>query len=196
MILRKINNMDTRTIFFIGKPGCGKGTQAKLLSETTGWRVISAGDQFRALAGEESILGKKVKKEIDSGALAPDWLAMHLYLTSLLNLADESSVIFDGFCREVSQAELVVKSLAWLRRPFVVLNIAVSDESVRRRLSLRAETSGRVDDEVIEERIKEYYAHTEPAIEFFKNKGVLIEINGEQTPEEIAVDIRAALTIK
>ena len=187
--------MDTRTIFFVGKPGCGKDTQAEFLSKATGWPVVSSGNQFRALAEEESVLGRKIKKEIDAGALAPDWLAMHLYLTSLLKLTDESSVIFDGFSREVSQAKLIVKSLAWLKRPFTVLNIAVFDESVKRRLALRAQTSGRADDGAVEERLKEYYAHTEPAIEFFKNEGVLIEINGEPSPEEIATDIRAALKL-
>ena len=166
-----------------------------MISKTTGWPVISAGDQFRALAKEESVLGQKVKKEIDSGALAPDWLAMHLYLTSLLNLSDESSVIFDGFSREVSQAKLVVKSLAWLKRPFSVLNVAVSDESVKKRLALRAETSGRADDAVVDDRLKEYYTHTELVLAFFKNEGVLIEINGEPSPEEIAVNVRSALGI-
>ena len=188
--------MNTRTIFFIGKPGCGKDTQAELLSKTIGWSIVSAGDQFRALTEEESVLGRKIKKEIDAGALAPDWLAMHLYLTSLLKLEDGDSVIFNGFSREVSQAELIVKSLAWLKRPFIVLNIAVSDESVRRRLALRAQTVGRADDGAVEERLKEYYAHTEPAIEFFKNEGVLIEINGEPPPEKIATAVRAALNIK
>jgi len=187
--------METRTIFFIGKPGCGKDTQAEFLSKTTLWPIVSAGDQFRALAEEESVLGRKIKKEIDAGALAPDWLAMHLYLTALLKLTDDNSVIFDGFSREVSQAKLIVKSLTWLKRPFIVLNIAVSDESVKQRLALRAQTSGRADDGVVEERLKEYYAHTEPVIEFFKKEGALIEINGEPSPEEIAKDIRKKLNI-
>src|SRR3989344_7134533 len=187
--------METRTIFFIGKPGCGKDTQAEFLSKTTLWPIVSAGDQFRALAEEESVLGRKIKKEIDSGALAPDWLAMHLYLTSLLKLDDESSVIFDGFSRETSQAKLIVKSLAWLKRSFTVLNVAVSDESVKRRLALRAQTSGRADDEAVEERLREYYAYTEPAIEFFRKEGMLIEIDGEPSPEKIAENIRAVLKI-
>ena len=131
--------METRTIFFIGKPGCGKDTQAELLSKTTGWPVVSAGDQFRALAQEDSMLGHKVKKEIDSGALTPDWIALHLYLKSLFSVPEEHGVIFDGFSRELSQAELILKSLKWLLRPFRVINIAVSDESVRERLALRSQ---------------------------------------------------------
>ncbi|MBI2025205.1 nucleoside monophosphate kinase [Candidatus Kaiserbacteria bacterium] len=187
--------MNTRTVFFIGKPGCGKDTQAELLSQATGWPVVSAGDQFRKLAEEDSVLGRKIKKEIDSGALAPDWLAMHLYLSSLLKLADEDSVIFDGFSREVSQAKLIITSLAWLKRPFTVLNIAVSDESVKKRLAMRAQTSGRADDGVVDERLKEYYENTEPAIEFFKKEGMLMEIDGEPAPKKIAENIRSVLNI-
>ena len=187
--------MDTRTIFFIGKPGCGKDTQAELLSKATGWPVVSAGDQFRVLAQEDSMLGRKIKKEIESGALAPDWIALHLYLKSLFDVPEEHGVIFDGFSREVSQAKLIVKSLAWLKRPFIVLNIAVSDESVKQRLALRAQTAERADDGVVEERLKEYYAHTESVIEFFKNEGMLVEINGEPSPGKIAESIRTVLKI-
>ncbi len=106
--------MNTQTIFFVGKPGCGKDTQAELLAKTTGWPIVSAGDQFRALAEEDTTLGTKVKQEMGEGALVPDWLAMHLYLKALLALPETASVIFDGFSREVSQAKLIQKSLNWL----------------------------------------------------------------------------------
>ena len=187
--------MDTRTIFFIGKPGCGKDTQAELLSKTTGWPIVSAGDQFRVIAQEDSMLGRKIKKEIDSGTLAPDWIALHLYLKSLFDVPEERGVIFDGFSRELSQAKLILKSLTWLERSFFVINIAVSDESVQRRLVLRSQKAERTDDGVVEERLREYYAHTEPAIEFFKKEGMLIEIDGEPLPEKIAESIRTVLKI-
>lgn len=188
--------METRTIFFIGKPGCGKDTQAELLSKKTGWPVISAGDQFRKLAEEDSMLGRKVKREIDSGALAPDWIALHLYLKSLFSVPEDHGVIFDGFSREISQAELILKSLTWLLRPFRVINIAVSDESVRERLALRSQKAGSSDDGVVDERLREYYSHTEPAIEFFKKEGTLIDIDGEPSPEIIAADVLEKLEIK
>lgn len=188
--------MDVRTIFFVGKPGCGKDTQAELLSKATGWPVVSAGDQFRALAKLPSVLGRKVKREIENGALAPDWLATHLYLTSLLDLPEKDSVIFDGFSRELSQAELIQESLRWLERPFSVVHLNVSDETVKQRLELRAKKAGRADDEAVDERLKEYYAHTEPAIEFFRAAGVLREVDGEPAPEEIASAVREALELE
>jgi adenylate kinase len=189
--------METRTIFFIGKPGCGKDTQAELLSKHTGWPVLSAGDQFRTLAGSDSLLGRKVRRDIEAGELAPDWLAMHLYLKSLFELHENASVIFDGFSREVSQATLIMKSLTWLERPFSVVHIAVSDESVRARLSKRSAVSGRADDHdgIVEERLKEYYAHTEPAIAYFRQAGKLVEIDGEPAVEAIAENVRTALAI-
>ncbi len=88
---------ETHTIFFIGKPGCGKGTQAKLLSERTGWTVISAGQQFRAIAALDTRVGRKIKSEIEAGLLAPHWFAMYLFQKALFSLPSDASVIFDGF---------------------------------------------------------------------------------------------------
>lgn len=187
--------MDTHTIFFVGKPGCGKGTQAKLLSEKTGWPIIAAGAQFRAIAKETTPVGQKVKEVDDQGLLQPPWFAMYLYLRELFALPEGASVIFDGFNRKVPEADLVIDSLKWLGRSFVIINIAVSDEEIRARLKLRAKTSGRVDDQMVEERIKEYYTYTDKAIEVFRKEGVLVEINGEQSPEAIAEDIRVALKL-
>lgn len=186
---------DTRTIFFIGKPGCGKGTQAKLLSEKTGWQVISAGSQFRALAAEDTPVGRKIKSEINVGDLAPHWFAMYLYLKALFSIGTEANIIFDGFNRKVPEAELAISSLKWLERSFVVINIAVSDTEVVRRLAGRKVVEGRADDNVVEERLKEYREYTEPAIELFRQEGALIEVNGEQAPEEIAREINAVLKI-
>jgi adenylate kinase len=187
--------METRTIFFVGKPGSGKGTQAKLLSEKTGWTVISSGDLFRALCKEDTPLGRKVKVENDAGLLQPHWLAMYLFLKSLFGLGGDQSIIFDGFNRKVHEAELVVDALGWLGRSFTVVHIIVSDDEVRKRLAKRRETDGRADDHVIEERLQEYRAHTEEAIAIFRRANTLIEINGEQSPEKITEDVKKALGI-
>ncbi len=188
--------MDTRTIFFIGKPGCGKGTQAKFLSEKTGWKIIKAGEQFRTIATGDTLLGRKVKSEIDGGMLVPPWLATYLYLKAFFSLSDDTSVIFDGFNRKVPEAEIVIDSLRWLKRSFTALNIQVSDESVRRRLVLRKETEGRKDDSAVDERLKEYHECTEPVLELFRKAGALVEINGEPSPTEISVEINKSLGIQ
>ncbi len=184
-----------RTIFFVGKPGCGKGTQAKLLAKKTGWTIISAGNKFRDLAAENTPVGRKVKTENDAGLLQPYWLATYLYLQELFALPDNAPIIFDGFNRKVPEAELVLESLKWLDRSFSIVYLAVSDEEVRRRLNERKEVSGRVDDFAPEERLKEYYEHTENAIEIFRDAEVLIEVNGEQPLEKISKEINTALTL-
>lgn len=188
--------MEKRTIFFVGKPGCGKGVQTKLLSTATGWPVYASGDLFRSIAQENTPVGKKVKEENYAGILQPYWFAMYLFLKTLFSVPEDSGAIFDGFSRKVPEAELVVDALKWLDRPFTVLHLRVSDEEIQRRLALRRETDGRADDAFVDKRLEEYRAHTEAAIEVFRKSGHLIEINGEQTPEAIAVDIRAALDIK
>lgn len=185
-----------RTIFFIGKPGCGKGTQAKLLSERTGWPIFASGKLFRELEKEDTPVGRKLKSENEAGLLSPHWFAMYLYLKSLFSVPDGASVIFDGFNRKVPEAELIVSSLAWLERPFSIVHIRVSDDEVRRRLALRRQESGRADDSVVEERLTEYAEHTDKAIELFRSAGVLLEVDGEQSPEQIAEDIRKILSVE
>ena len=185
--------METRTIFFIGKPGCGKGDQAKLLSGKTGWESLSSGSQFRAIATEDTPVGRKVKEENYAGILQPHWFAEYLFLKSLFALPENKGVIFDGFARKLQEAELVTDALKWLGRPFSVVHLKVSDEELKKRLLLRKEKEGRADDDVVDERLKEYRMYTEPVVEMFRAEGMLIEINGEQTREAIAEDICKAL---
>ena len=186
---------DMRTVFFVGKPGCGKGTQAELLSKTTGWPAIIGGDQFRAIAAEDTLVGRKVKEEYDAGRLQPQWLAEYLFLKSLFSLPGDTTAIFDGFSRRKPEAEMILNVLTWLGRQTVVIYVKVSDDSARKRIAIRKEIAGRADDSVVDERLKEFYANTEPAIELFRKAGVLIEVDGEPAPETIAENIRTALKI-
>ncbi len=190
-----MNSETPVTVFFVGRPGSGKGVQAKMLSEKTGWMVISAGKQFRALSDEDTPVGRKVKADGDAGHLQPHWLAMYLYLKSLFAVPEGANVIFEGFNRKMAEAELVVDSLAWLGRSPIIINIQISDEEVHSRIEKRKEIERRADDNVVEERLKEYYEHTEPAIEVFRDSGVLLDINGEQSTEATFHDILAALKI-
>lgn len=184
-----------RTIFFVGKPGSGKGTQAQLLSAHTGWPIFGSGKEFRKIAAEDTAVAHKVKSEIDAGLLSPPWFAMYLYQKALFSIPEGQSAIFDGFNRKIPEAELIVSSLKWLDRPFSVVNITISDEEVVKRISLRKLESDRVDDHFVPERLNEYNKFTKDAIEVFRNEGVLIEVNGEQSREAIAADVLKALNI-
>ncbi len=188
--------MESRTIFFIGKPGCGKGTQAKLLAARTGWNIIAAGAQFREIAQEDSPAGRKTKNDIDQGLLMPHWYAMYLYLKGLFSLPSDANVIFDGFNRKEAEANLIIESLNWLERPFSVVHIRVSDEEIRARLQKRKEVQDRADDHSVETRLEEYNTYTRKAIELFEKNGVLIDINGEQEPEQIAKDVLHTLGLE
>ncbi len=187
--------METRTIFFIGKPGCGKGTQAKLLSEKTSWPIFGSGQEFRKIAEESTHVGKKVKQEIDAGILSPPWFAMYLYQKALFSVQEGQSIIFDGFNRKVPEAELIVASLKWLGRPFQVIDVVISDEEAMKRIALRKLESDRVDDQFVPERLKEYDKFTKDAIEIFRKEGVLVEVDGERSREAIAADVNATLGI-
>jgi adenylate kinase len=187
--------METRTIFFIGKPGCGKGTQAKLLGEHTGWPVFGSGKQFREISQEGTQVGRKVKAEIDQGILSPPWFAMYLYQKALFSIPEGQSAIFDGFNRKVDEARLVIDSLTWLGRSFQVVDIVISDEEAMKRIALRKLDSDRADDAFVPERLKEYNKFTKDAIEIFRAAGVLVEVDGERTREAIAEDIRSKLGI-
>lgn len=186
-----------RTIFFIGKPGCGKGTQARLLAERTGWPIRASGAQFREIAKEVTAVGRKIKNEIDNGQLAPHWFAMYLYQRALFSLPEDSNVIFDGFNRKVPEAQLIIDSLNWLDRRFTVIEINISDESVRERLMGRCKKSGRLDDhqDIVEERLEEYAEYTTKALDIFRDLGVLITIDGEPSPKEVAVSVAEALKL-
>ncbi len=166
-----------------------------MLAAKTGWHVLASGDQFREIATEDTPAGRRTKEEMDKGLLSPHWFAMYVYLRSLFSVSADESIIFDGFNRKEQEAQLIIDSLKWLERPFSVLEINVSEEEVAKRLAGRAETSGRADDHYVEKRMEEYNTYTTKALDLFRNLGVLIEINGNQAPEAVALDIEKALNL-
>lgn len=188
-----------RTIFFMGKPGSGKGDQAKLLAEATKWTMMNLGETLRGMAAEGTRAGRKMKADMDAGLLLPSWLPGYLFIKTMFALGDNESIILDGFARKVPEAKLIIEELAWLERPFAALYLNVSDEEIEHRIALRKKVEERADDandHIVQERLKEYRTNTKPAIEVFREAGKLIEINGEGTREKIAADVRKALNIQ
>lgn len=187
--------MSARTIFFVGKPGSGKGIQADLLSKKTGWPIIGISDGLRELIARGDAVGHKIKETMDAGLLTPDWLPSYVYLKSLFALREDQSVIFDGTSRTLAQAQIVADSVKWLGRDLSVIHLQTSDEEIRNRIALRKEKEGRTDDHehAIVTRIKTYYDLTHKVIEFFRESGILMEVNGEGTPEAIAEEVRKVL---
>lgn len=181
---------DIRTILFVGKPGSGKETQAKLLAEKIGFSVFSTGQRFREIKEEDGNLGRRVKEAVDKGLLLPAWLASYLFQEAILHVSLEDGLIFEGTGRALSEAQLFDEVAVWLGRPYRVLNLRLSDEEAIRRQIGRGRHDSDTEDK-IRVRLAEYEAHTAPVMDFFKQKGVLIDIDGERSVEEIQKEIGA-----
>ncbi|AFY72918.1 adenylate kinase-like kinase [Synechococcus sp. PCC 7502] len=181
-------------VILMGPPGAGKGTQGEILAAL--WQVprIAPGDIFRAEIKAETELGLKVKAFSDSGKLVPDETVIEL-MRSRLNQPDTSSGwILDGFPRTVVQAESLDMLLAEMSQVYdYVINLEVPDHILIERLLLRAKQDGRVDDteDVIKNRLQEYYAKTKPLLDFYGQR--VIVIDGTPVLSEVTKDIQNKL---
>lgn len=179
----KILNLMMR-IVFLGPPGAGKGTQAEIISKKLNLRKISTGDILRSEMEKETELGKIAKSYMEKGELVPDEVMIKIIENNIKNL---NGFILDGFPRTLNQAIELEK----ITKIDKVIYLNVPDDEIKKRLLNR----GRLDDkpEVIENRIKVYREQTQPLIEFYKNKGILYEIDGIGAIEEITKRIEEIL---
>jgi len=171
-------------LIFLGPPGAGKGTQAEIISKKLNLKKISTGDILREEMERGTELGKIAKSYMEKGELVPDEIMIKIIENNIKNL---DGFILDGFPRTLNQAIELEK----ITKIDKVIYLNVSDDEIKKRLLNR----GRLDDkpEVIENRIKIYREQTQPLIEFYKGKGVLYEINGIGTIEEITKRIEEIL---
>lgn len=183
-----------RTIFFLGKPGSGKETQARLLAEKTGFTVLSTGEKFRELRERRDTLGEHIRNEYDAGHLMPDWFADYLFQDSILHLSAGAGIIFEGSGRTVEQVELIHSVLSWLGREYIFINLDISDdEAVRRMLS-----RGRLDsnsENKVRVRLAQYQEHSAPVLARLVAGEKLLTIPGERSVEDIHADICARLGV-
>ncbi len=178
-------------IVLFGPPGSGKGTQAQHLIEKFNLKQISTGDLFRFNMKNDTALGKLAKSYIDKGELVPDQVTIDMLIDELRKPADTNGFIFDGFPRTATQTEaletIVKEELN--SEISICLSLIVDDAVLVQRLLKRGETSGRTDDsneEIIRNRIIEYYAKTAEVAELYKNQGKYAEVDGIGEISEIS----------
>ena len=185
-------------IVLFGPPGSGKGTQAQNLIEKFNLKQISTGDLFRYNMKNETELGKLAKSYIDKGELVPDQVTSDMLAEEVKKPTDAAGFIFDGYPRTANQTETletIVKDV--LNDEIdICLSLIVEDETLVQRLLKRGETSGRTDDsneEIIRNRIKEYYTKTAEVAELYKQQGKYVEVNGVGEINEISEKLYAEI---
>lgn len=178
-------------IVLFGPPGSGKGTQAQNLIEKFNLKQISTGDLFRFNMKNDTELGKLAKSYIDKGELVPDQVTIDMLVDELRKPTDAAGFIFDGYPRTAVQTEALEKIVKEELNDEidVCLSLIVEDTILVERLLKRGETSGRSDDsneEIIQNRIKEYYTKTAEVAELYKQQGKYVEVNGVGEINEIS----------
>lgn len=213
----------TTFIVLLGPPGVGKGTQAKILAETTNLAHVSSGDLFRENIKNQTDLGRLAKSYMDRGELVPDDVTIKMIRDRISRPDCSLGAILDGFPRTPAQAEALEAMLAEFKGqvdavPYITAAESILVERTGGRFTCRAnghiyhqtfnppqkigicdidgsELYQRDDDKVetVTVRIRVYLEQTIPLVEYYRKLGKLIEINGAQAVEQVTRDLVAAL---
>jgi len=213
-------------LLILGAPGAGKGTQAKTLSEMLDVPHISTGDIFRDNIKNHTKLGQKVKEILEEGGLVPDVITNEIAKERLEREDCRKGYILDGYPRTIDQARYLDDLLDDSDEKLdYVINIESSDECIIDRLSKRrycpacgriyhllstppgeegicdicgAKIIQRADDkeETIRDRLRIYHEQTKPLIDYYKQKGLLVNIDGERKIKPILEDILKIIGVK
>ncbi len=186
--------MSPKIIFLIGRPGCGKGTQLDFLIKETGFEFIKTGAELRKRAKNEDAIGRRINEALSSGKLIPTPLVFMIWMPLLIDFHEREveGVVFDGNPRKLYEAKMleeVFEMFEW--DEIVACHIHISEEEAYERLKKR----GRSDDtgEDIKERLSWFKDEVEPVIEHFRERGSLVEVNGENSVEGVWEELRAKL---
>jgi adenylate kinase len=185
-------------MIFMGPPGAGKGTQASVVAGRFGVPAISTGDIFRANVSEGTPLGLEAKRYMDAGEYVPDSVTNEMVRNRIAEPDAEPGFLLDGYPRTLAQVEELDGMLAGSDRSLdAVVVLTVDAEELVQRLLKRAETSGRSDDteDVIRRRQEVYLEQTEPLIEVYKQRGIVVEIDGMGEVDEVTQRIFSALDV-
>jgi len=208
-----------RLVLF-GPPGAGKGTQAQLLRDRLNVTHISSGDLFRHHLGQGTPQGLRAKEYMNKGELVPDEVTIDIILDKVMSITDNEGFILDGFPRNPNQAQVLEKKLSDESRNLdKVVHIDVSKPELLRRLGGRyicracqaphsmgegkkcdqcgGELYQRDDDApaAVKKRLEVYNEETTPVLGFYRERGVLVDISGDNTVDEVNKQVLAALGV-
>ena len=179
-------------IALFGPPGAGKGTQSEFLVHKYNLFYISTGDLLRKELAAGTKLGMQAKNIIEQGGLVSDEIIVQIIEKTIKTNSDANGFLFDGFPRTYIQAYILEGLMIKLNSSLdALISIEVSEEESIKRLLNRAKTSGRSDDNetVIRNRLKEYHEKTLPVLNFYKEKGNYVAVNGMQTIPKVTETI-------
>lgn len=211
-----------RLVLF-GPPGAGKGTQTRLVSDDLDVQPISTGDLFRSNLEKQTPLGIKASEYMTQGILVPDEVTIDIVLDRVMSIHSDDGFILDGFPRNTAQANALDEALGRRSRPLdLVISIDVPEEEVVSRLSGRVvcrscqtpytlagngqesekrcdrcggELYQRDDDnaDAVRKRLEVYQSETLPLLDYYRERGVLVEISGVDTVENVNNQIMAQI---
>lgn len=183
-------------LLIMGPPGAGKGTQAKGIAEHYSIPAISTGDMFRANVTEGTPLGLEVKRIMEAGGYVGDDVTNAIVSDRLAHADAEAGFLLDGYPRTVPQVGALDALLAEQNFELDhVLSLTVDVDQLVERLLKRAETEGRADDneEAVRTRMDIYQQETAPLLALYRERGLLVSVDGLGSVDEVAQRIFAAL---
>jgi len=186
-------------LLIVGPPGAGKGTQASAVAEAYGIPAISTGDIFRANIEQGTELGKQVQEVMASGGFVPDELTNSIVADRLKQDDAQGGFLLDGYPRTTEQVHELDRILADSGAELdAVIQLQADTDEVVKRLTKRALEQGRVDDteDVIRHRQDLYREQTEPVIAMYAERGVVVEVDGLGTVDDVAARVRDGLAAR
>jgi adenylate kinase len=183
-------------LLLLAPPGGGKGTQGRLLAAEYGVPHVSTGELLRDHVARSTPLGRRVRPYLEKGDLIPDDLVLRLVQERLTTPVVLEGFVLDGFPRTLDQA---LAAYAWATEHGLtfsaVVHLTVPDAELERRLLERGRRTGRSDDtaDTIRHRLAQYRTTTEPLLEFYRERQILVDVDGNGPIPEVTQRIRAAL---